>query len=166
MAKAQRLPRSGKAGPKVPVFGVFAPCDPRIDEASRTRARNIVEMAAEVVAKGVRTPDQPSQAFGRGPEALFPVRGQRALSVGDARGPARYGDRVTDDEEEHVEPRLPARLFGATGTAVPRACTTISVGPFRRSSRCSRRPSSSKAARSALAAAARARWPRAEARRA
>ena len=57
MAKAQKLPLSGKSDPKVPTFGVFAACDPRIDKASRTRAVNIVEMAADVVAKGVQLPD-------------------------------------------------------------------------------------------------------------
>ena len=57
MAKAERLTRPTNPQPKVPTFGVFAPCDPRIDEASRTRAANIVAMTAEVIARGVRTPD-------------------------------------------------------------------------------------------------------------
>jgi len=57
MAKAQRLPQSTKSEPKVPTFGVFAPCDPRIDAASRQRAANIVEMAGGVIAGAVRTPD-------------------------------------------------------------------------------------------------------------
>ena len=40
-----------------PVIGVFAAGDPRIDEASRTRCRNIVRMAAEILASRVTLPD-------------------------------------------------------------------------------------------------------------
>ena len=36
-AKAICLPGIKKASPKVPVIGVFSPCDPRIDEASTAR---------------------------------------------------------------------------------------------------------------------------------
>ena len=35
---ATRLPGIKKPTPKVPVIGVFSPCDPRVDEASRKRA--------------------------------------------------------------------------------------------------------------------------------
>ena len=51
------LPFQEKTTRKCPVIGVFATCDPRIDEASRERAVNIVKMAAEVIDKGVRMPD-------------------------------------------------------------------------------------------------------------
>ena len=40
-----------------PVIGVFAPCDPRIDEQSRIRAGNIIKIIADVVAAEVRMPD-------------------------------------------------------------------------------------------------------------
>ena len=40
-----------------PVIGVFAPCDPRIDEPSRTRAGNIIKLIADAVAAEVRMPD-------------------------------------------------------------------------------------------------------------
>ncbi len=57
MATAELLktPRQNIIGS--PTIGVFAPCDPRIDEASRKRAVNIVKNVAEIVAKGVKTPD-------------------------------------------------------------------------------------------------------------
>jgi L-fucose isomerase len=40
-----------------PVIGVFAPCDPRIDKDSRTRAANLVRMTAEAVAGKINLPD-------------------------------------------------------------------------------------------------------------
>jgi len=46
-----------KAIHKCLTIGVFATCDPRIDEASRERAVNIVKMAAEVIDDGVCMPD-------------------------------------------------------------------------------------------------------------
>jgi L-fucose isomerase len=56
MAKAEKLaPAASSAG--AVVFGVFAPCDPRIDAAARQRAANIVQLVADAVAKGVKTPD-------------------------------------------------------------------------------------------------------------
>jgi len=57
MPKAEKLPASTRSDPKVPCFGVFAPCDPRIDDASRTRAANIAEMVAGVIARSVKLPD-------------------------------------------------------------------------------------------------------------
>lgn len=53
---AEKLPIVKTYKPSAPVIGVFATCDPRIDEASRTRARNIVAMAADVIAEGVSLP--------------------------------------------------------------------------------------------------------------
>lgn len=44
--------------PGLPVIGVFTTCDPRIDDDSRTRAANIVKMAAESIAGEVITPDK------------------------------------------------------------------------------------------------------------
>lgn len=55
---AVRLPNIRKAEPKVPVIGVFAACDPRIDEVSRTRSRNIVKMAADTISGSVLLPDK------------------------------------------------------------------------------------------------------------
>ncbi len=59
MAKATptRLPESKKSEPKVFTFGVCSPCDPRIDEASRTRCINIIEMVAKTISGAVTMPD-------------------------------------------------------------------------------------------------------------
>ncbi len=57
MADAKRLGATTKATSKVPTFGVFATCDPRVDKESRQRAVNIIEMAAQVIANKVRMPD-------------------------------------------------------------------------------------------------------------
>jgi L-fucose isomerase len=40
-----------------PTLGIFVPCDPRIDEASRTRAFNIGRMAARLLARTLVLPD-------------------------------------------------------------------------------------------------------------
>jgi len=40
-----------------PTVGVFATCDPRIDDASRTRARNVVKITADVLASDLKLPD-------------------------------------------------------------------------------------------------------------
>ena len=56
MAKAKRLPESRKSQPSPVTFGVCAPSDPRIDEESRERCVNIVEMVAEKVAAEVKMP--------------------------------------------------------------------------------------------------------------
>ena len=58
MPKAQRLPASKRIKPNIPVFGVFATCDPRIDTASRKRAINIVEMASDIIAGALTLPDK------------------------------------------------------------------------------------------------------------
>ena len=57
MAKAKRLTESVEAKAGAVTFGVFATGDPRIDQASRGRAANIVGIVADVVARNVRTPD-------------------------------------------------------------------------------------------------------------
>ena len=58
MAKAIALADSVKITEQnVPVIGVFAAGDPRIDSDSRTRTQNIVRMAAEVLADRVKLPD-------------------------------------------------------------------------------------------------------------
>ena len=56
-AKAESLPSIRKATPKVPVIGVFSPCDPRIDEASRKRVQNIIAMTADSISGAVVLPD-------------------------------------------------------------------------------------------------------------
>jgi len=56
--EAVRLPSIRKASPKVPVIGVFATSDPRIDKASRTRCQNIAKMAADVISGSVVMPDK------------------------------------------------------------------------------------------------------------
>ena len=57
-AQAVCLPSVRKAAPKVPVIGVFATSDPRIDEASHKRCQNIVKMAADCISGAVVMPDK------------------------------------------------------------------------------------------------------------
>ncbi len=57
MSKAIRLSEDVAAEAGAATFGVCATCDPRIDDASRERARNIAEIVAGVVARDVRMPD-------------------------------------------------------------------------------------------------------------
>ena len=52
------LPEIKKATPKTPVIGVFSPCDPRIDAASRKRAQNIIAMVADTISGQVVLPDK------------------------------------------------------------------------------------------------------------
>jgi len=56
MAKSIKLPSVKNYKVSVPVIGVFATCDPRIDKSSRTRAGNIVQLAADVIAKDISLP--------------------------------------------------------------------------------------------------------------
>lgn len=56
--EASRLANIRKATPKVPVIGVFATSDPRIDDEIRTRCRNIVKMAADKISGAVVLPDK------------------------------------------------------------------------------------------------------------
>ncbi|MBL7186377.1 MAG: hypothetical protein ISS70_08620 [Phycisphaerae bacterium] len=56
--EAKRLPNISKATPKVPVIGVFATSDPRIDDASRIRCQNIAKMAADTISGAVVLPDK------------------------------------------------------------------------------------------------------------
>jgi L-fucose isomerase len=56
--EAKHLPNIRKATPKVPVIGVFATSDPRIDRASRTRCQNIAKMAADTISGSVVLPDK------------------------------------------------------------------------------------------------------------
>lgn len=56
--EAKRLPEIRKAAPKVPVIGVFATSDPRIDKDSRTRCQNIAKMAADTISGSVVLPDK------------------------------------------------------------------------------------------------------------
>jgi len=56
--EARHLANIRKATPKVPVIGVFATSDPRIDKASRTRCQNIAKMAADRISGSVVMPDK------------------------------------------------------------------------------------------------------------
>ncbi len=56
--EARHLPNIRKATLKVPVIGVFATSDPRIDQASRTRCQNITKMAADLISGSVILPDK------------------------------------------------------------------------------------------------------------
>ncbi len=57
MAKAIRLGTDIPSTVRNPVIGVFSPCDPRIDKPSRQRAANIIKMAADIIADGVKLVD-------------------------------------------------------------------------------------------------------------
>jgi len=57
-AQVSCLPNITKSKPRIPVIGVFAPCDPRIDKDSRRRAQNIVKMVAEAIGAKVVLPDK------------------------------------------------------------------------------------------------------------
>ena len=54
--KATKLTNREIDKTELPVIGIFATCDPRIDKDSRTRAKNIVKMAANQVAGHVVSP--------------------------------------------------------------------------------------------------------------
>ncbi len=56
--KATCLAALKKGTPRVPVIGVFSPCDPRIDAASRQRSQNIVAMVANTISGQVVLPDK------------------------------------------------------------------------------------------------------------
>ncbi|MCG8527839.1 MAG: hypothetical protein MI748_15765 [Opitutales bacterium] len=56
--KANCLPEVNKATPKVPVIGIFSPCDPRIDQASRRRSQNIISLIADTIIGQVVLPDK------------------------------------------------------------------------------------------------------------
>ena len=56
--KAKRLPSKRKAKPNLPVIGVFAPCDPRIDKPSRERSENLVRIVADTISGNVVLPDK------------------------------------------------------------------------------------------------------------
>ncbi len=57
MPEARKLGTDDLIDSSVPVIGVCATGDPRIDEASRVRAQNIIRMAADVLADRVSMPD-------------------------------------------------------------------------------------------------------------
>lgn len=57
MSQATKLGTAGLAANAIPVIGVCATCDPRIDADSRTRAQNIIRMTAGVLAERVQMPD-------------------------------------------------------------------------------------------------------------
>jgi len=56
--EATHLPGIKKATPKVPMIGVFATSDPRIDRDSRIRCQNIAKMAADCISGEVVLPDK------------------------------------------------------------------------------------------------------------
>ena len=56
--KATKLTNKEIDKTELPVIGIFATCDPRIDKDSRTRAKNIVKMAANQIAGHVLSPDK------------------------------------------------------------------------------------------------------------
>lgn len=51
------MPFVKKKQSNLPTLGVFVPCDPRIDEASRQRAFNIGKMTATLLAKRLKLPE-------------------------------------------------------------------------------------------------------------
>ncbi|MCH7408095.1 hypothetical protein MM239_01700 [Belliella sp. DSM 111904] len=54
---AKLLSREVNKKTGAPVIGVFAPCDPRIDQQSRERSINIVKNASEMLANKILQPD-------------------------------------------------------------------------------------------------------------
>ena len=56
--EAVQLANIRKATPKVPVVGVYATSDPRIDKESRIRCQNIVKMAADTISGSLVMPDK------------------------------------------------------------------------------------------------------------
>ena len=56
--KATKLTNGEINKTELPVIGIFATCDPRIDKDSRTRAKNIVKMAANQIAGQVVSPNK------------------------------------------------------------------------------------------------------------
>ncbi|MCM8772040.1 MAG: hypothetical protein NC922_03035 [Candidatus Omnitrophica bacterium] len=57
MNKPKKAGKNITSPVKTPTIGVFAPCDPRIDEISKQRVRNIVEMTANLLAESIKLPD-------------------------------------------------------------------------------------------------------------
>jgi len=57
MAEAICLGETVSTEKSAPAIGVFSAGDPRIDEESRQRCRNIVKMAADILAERVKLPD-------------------------------------------------------------------------------------------------------------
>jgi len=57
MSNIQRLGSHIEASAQVPTFGVCATSDPRVDEQSRQRCVNIIEMTANVIGEAVQMPD-------------------------------------------------------------------------------------------------------------
>ena len=57
MPEARKLGSDNLMDSSVPVIGVCATGDPRIDEDSRTRAQNIIKMTADILADRVQMPD-------------------------------------------------------------------------------------------------------------
>ncbi|MFO8081748.1 MAG: hypothetical protein R6V07_15785 [Armatimonadota bacterium] len=57
MAEARKLGSDDLVDSSIPVIGVCATGDPRIDEESRTRAQNIIEITADMLADRVQMPD-------------------------------------------------------------------------------------------------------------
>jgi len=54
---ATKLSDSQAADPKAPCIGVWATSDPRVDEESRERCVNIIQMTADIIADRVKMPD-------------------------------------------------------------------------------------------------------------
>jgi L-fucose isomerase len=57
MPEAKKLVVPERTSPEAVTFGVCATSDPRVDEKSRQRCVNIVEMVAGVISEGVTMPD-------------------------------------------------------------------------------------------------------------
>ncbi len=57
MPEAKKLGSDNLMESSIPVIGVCATGDPRIDEESRTRAQNIIKLAADMLADRVQMPD-------------------------------------------------------------------------------------------------------------
>lgn len=57
MSEAKKLGAESLKDSSIPVIGVCATGDPRVDQESRTRAQNIIAMTAKILAERVQMPD-------------------------------------------------------------------------------------------------------------
>ena len=97
MTTARKL-AGGQSKPRTITLGVVGTGDPRIDEASRQRAGNIVKTIADLLAAEVRTPD--GKAGGR-------RSGRRSWSTANRRPTSSAGSSARRASMRWSAPRIP-----------------------------------------------------------
>ena len=90
------MPHTGKKRTGAPTLGVFVPCDPRIDEGSRTRAFNIGQMTAASAGQA------PAPSGRHRSQYLHLLQARRQRARGRRRGP---GDARGRGWGHHHDPR-------------------------------------------------------------